>query len=108
MAVALLILLIAVVGGRITPLFTKNALGIDVRPRGRVDALALLALTLGLAARTLDLPAPVVASGLGTAALLHAWRMRGWGSLAARSNPLLLVLHLGYLWLVLGLALKDE
>jgi uncharacterized protein involved in response to NO len=39
------------------------------------------------------------------AAILQAVRLGGWNPLATRSQPLLWVLHLSYLWIPLGLAL---
>jgi uncharacterized protein involved in response to NO len=47
-------------------------------------------------------------SGLvyGLAAGLHLWRLVGWQGWRTLGNPLLAVLHVGYLWLVVGFALK--
>jgi uncharacterized protein involved in response to NO len=39
------------------------------------------------------------------AALVHAWRLRGWMVGAALTQPLLVVLLVGYAWLVMGFAL---
>ena len=40
------------------------------------------------------------------AGLVHGWRLSGWGGQRTLSRPILWVLHLGYLWLVIGLLLK--
>jgi uncharacterized protein involved in response to NO len=40
------------------------------------------------------------------AAVLHGLRLAGWGGPATLGKPILWVLHLGYLWLVAGLALR--
>jgi uncharacterized protein involved in response to NO len=39
------------------------------------------------------------------AAALHAVRLVRWGGMSTLSDPLLLVLHVGYLWLAVGVAL---
>jgi uncharacterized protein involved in response to NO len=38
------------------------------------------------------------------AALLNGWRLYGWQGSRTLRQPILWVLHLGYLWLVIGLA----
>jgi uncharacterized protein involved in response to NO len=108
LGVDLVALLVVIVGGRITPSFTANALrraGVDAavrtRPwldRGTVAAIALLA--------AIDLVAPrSLASGLvaALAALLVLMRMSGWQSLRIRCDPLLWSLHAGYAWVAAGL-----
>jgi uncharacterized protein involved in response to NO len=40
------------------------------------------------------------------AALLNAWRLHGWQGSRTLREPILWVLHLGYLWLAIGLAWK--
>jgi uncharacterized protein involved in response to NO len=102
--------LIAVVGGRIVPSFTRNWLakrrdtGLPA-VFGVVDRAALLGIVLVLPAWAL-LPEHAVVGGLLlVVAALHAWRLARWQGLATRSEPLLLILHLGYAWLPLGLGL---
>ena len=104
------LLLIAVIGGRIVPSFTRNWLAKRKSPRlpapqGLVDkaALGLLAPALLLWAA---LPgSPASAGLLLLAALAQAWRLSRWTGLATWAEPLLFILHLGYAWLAAGLAL---
>lgn len=109
--VDLIAVLVAVVGGRIVPAFTLNALaargvGTAVRPKPWLDRLAIAALVLVLAG-DLVFPATAAAGVLaGAAALLHAWRLTRWQGHRTLHTPLLWVLHLGYAWLPAGLALK--
>ena len=99
--------IVVIFGGRITPLFTRNALRgrATVRERGRLDdaavacALALVPLALWPEARA---PTAIVA-GLGAA--LNALRMRGWATRHTLDNPLLWVLHAGYAWAAVAMAL---
>ncbi len=115
LAVDLLVLLICVLGGRIVPSFTTNALG----AKGLRDVVHTPALAQGLAigsvaavgladvaASQWTMLAPV-AAGLGlAAAMANGWRMAGWGTRHTLDSPIVWVLHLGYGWLVTGLALK--
>ena len=39
------------------------------------------------------------------AAALNLWRLGRWRGMAARAEPLLTVLHIGYLWVIVGAAL---
>ncbi len=103
-----LILLIAMIGGRVTPAFTASALkarGIEgaVRRYPKLDALALSAIILLIVA-DLVAPAQVVGWVALAAAALHAARLAGWGTRHTLGDPILWVLHLGYGWLVVGLA----
>lgn len=104
--------LIAMIGGRIIPAFTRNWLarqGDDpqrVHRRPYLDHAALLATVLMLPA---DLLAPA-SLGAGLVALvagaLHLLRLGGWQGWSTRGEPLLWILHIGYGWLALALLLK--
>jgi uncharacterized protein involved in response to NO len=107
LAVAAIVALIIVVGGRVTPSFTSNWLtrqGNQKRPAplGRFDigsiALAAIALVTWIA----------VPNWYGTAALLllmaiaQAARLSRWAGAQTWREPILFVLHLGYSFVPLG------
>jgi uncharacterized protein involved in response to NO len=99
--------LISVIGGRIVPAFTGNwlaARGAAARPaaKGMVDRLALGTLHAGLFAWVAFPDWTPIGVLLLLAAAMNLWRLARWRGLAARAEPLLLVLHAGYLWLALG------
>jgi len=109
LALNLLTLLMAIIAGRITPLFTRNWLQQQVHvnglPSGSVwlDRLALSTLVVILVLDLVSAPNGWSARVALLAALAHGvrwWLWRGWLCLR---NPLLWVLHLGYAWLVLSL-----
>jgi uncharacterized protein involved in response to NO len=109
-ALDLFALLIALIGGRVVPAFTGNALAARgraerVRTFSLRDRLAIGSLVLLLLADLADFSrvAGVVALA---AALLNAWRLHGWQGSRTLREPILWVLHLGYLWLAIGLAWK--
>ena len=109
-AVALNALLIVVVGGRITPAFTRNALarrGVAVAvlawPWSERASIALVVL-VGVA--ELSVPRTHWSGAVELAAALAvAGRMLGWQTLRTLRDPLLWSLHAGYAWVAIGLGL---
>jgi len=106
----LLLMMIGVVGGRIIPGFTQSGMrmaGVTVTPvqRPRLDKAALLSLAAcGLS--WVFLPGSPLAGALSLlAAVLHLVRLSGWKGWVTGPVPLLWVLHIGYLWLCVGLLL---
>jgi uncharacterized protein involved in response to NO len=111
LGLAVLLMLIALVGGRIVPSFTRNWLARH-RPDGpmpaqgsRLDAAALILAFVALAwwvAAPRDTPtfwlALLAGGGLGL-------RLSRWRGHATSGEPLLFVLHVGYGWLALGVLL---
>ena len=109
-ALDLLVLLIALIGGRIVPAFTASALSAGsaadgLRPFGARDRLAIASVVLLLLADIAGLDRLAGAIALA-AALLNGWRLYGWGGGRTLREPILWVLHLGYAWLAIGLAWK--
>jgi uncharacterized protein involved in response to NO len=109
LAIVFVALLILVIGGRITPSFTQNALvraglGARVRARPAFDRLSLaaaaaLGLTELLAPRSLATGACAAVAALATLA-----RMGGWQTRFALGDPLLAALHVGFAWVAAGFA----
>jgi len=101
------VMLIALIGGRIVPSFTRNWLvqrGSPARPApmGRADG-AVLALT-GVAL-VLWVPAPgavLTAPLLALAGLAHLWRLSRWSGRHTAAEPLVWVLHAGYAFVGAG------
>jgi uncharacterized protein involved in response to NO len=111
LGIATLLLLIALVGGRLVPSFTRNWLA-TARPEipspaqaDAVDRIALLAAVAGLAAWVLARDSAAAPWLEAAAGLALAVRLSRWRGLATRREPLLFILHVGYGWLALGLVL---
>lgn len=111
LAVSLVVLMISLIGGRIIPSFTRNWLvkqgvsdGLPSQP-GRFDVLVIAGTALALLFWITGPPGWVTGGLLGVAAALQAARLRRWGGLRAARDPLVLVLHVGYAWIPIGLAL---
>jgi len=111
LAIDMVLVLIGIIGGRIVPAFTTNQL----RKRGEtrlpvsrapVEAIAVLSL-VALALADLIVPGEAIVGWIAfVAALVHAVRFVGWRGHRVLDEPLLWVIHLGYVWLIAGLAMK--
>ena len=106
-SLGLLVMMILLIGGRVTPSFTGNwiaRMGAGSRPTpfGRPDGIVLalsgLALIVWVAAPE-GAATGVLALAAGAANL---WRLSRWRGFAARRDALVLVLHAGYLLAALG------
>jgi uncharacterized protein involved in response to NO len=111
LALGVFALMIGLVGGRVTPNFTRNWLKsrnkTPLPPEfGTADKGAMVLLAATVAAWVLLPPDNAVTGVLALAAgVLHLFRLARWRGLATLSDPLMAVLHLGYLWLSIGLLL---
>jgi uncharacterized protein involved in response to NO len=114
LAIAVVIMLITVIGGRIVPSFTGNWLrqrGSQKMPRpfSRYDVVAIVVSVAALAAWTLE-PAlggylPWVAALLLIAAAFQLVRLARWQPQLTFAEPLVMILHAGYLFIPLGFVL---
>lgn len=107
----ILLLLITVIGGRIVPSFTANALRrteIDARIRNQpwVDRTAIASMALLVLADGIAPEHPLLPALTAIAAFAHAVRLAHWRGLRTLREPIVWVLHVAYLWLPLGLALR--
>jgi uncharacterized protein involved in response to NO len=108
--IAIFAVLIALVGGRLIPSFTRNWLvriGATGRPApfGRLDRVAIALVAAGCAAWGMGLPGPITGPLLLAAALATIARLVRWRGVLATGEPLLCAMHLGHGWLGLGFAL---
>lgn len=105
--VYVILLMIAVVGGRVIPFFTERALaGFAARRSPWIERAALPTVALVAALGLFSAPPALVAVAAAAAALVHGARLLGWRDRRLWGAPLLWVLHLGYGWMVLGFALQ--
>lgn len=112
LAFNLITMMMVVIGGRIIPAFTGNWLrnnrGLTnvVKPCPQLDRLTLIATGLLIPADFLiSIPAVTGVIAL-LAALLNALRLWHWRGWLAPKEPLLWILHVGYLWIILALLFK--
>lgn len=110
LALGAMILLIALIGGRITPSFTRNwmrqrRLTPEPAVASRLDNTVLGITALAALAWVAGPQAPLTGIVLGTAGCANLIRLARWRGWAAASEPLVWILHVGYAWLAAGLLL---
>lgn len=105
-AIMIVVIIESVIGGRVIPHFTANAVkGVQPIINERRDHIGL-ALTIGAGvAWSFGLPAPLTASLAAAAAVAQATRVLGWKPLCTLRNPLLWILHVSYAWIPMGFLL---
>lgn len=106
--IAAAIFLILLVGGRIVPTFTRNWLavrgpGAQPAPMSRLDEAALGVAALALATWIVAPEARASGAACLVAGLAHLARLARWAGWRTRREPLVAILHVGYLFAPLGL-----
>jgi uncharacterized protein involved in response to NO len=110
-AVALIITLISLIGGRVVPSFTRNWLarqkpGRLPSPFGRFDAVVVVVSTFTLAGWIAVPTSKITGAMLMIAGCLHAIRLARWAGYRTVSDRLVLILHLAYAFVPLGYVLS--
>jgi uncharacterized protein involved in response to NO len=106
-ALDVLLFIIAVMAGRVLPMFTNNGVpGAQARRDDRVEKAALGTVLALLAADALQLHGAAMAVLAALALLAHATRLALWQPWKTLHQPLVWVLHAAYAWLPIHLALR--
>jgi len=105
------LLLIAVIGGYRIPALTNHALqasasAVSARSFPTLDRLAIAAMALYLASDAILGPGSATSTVALAAAVLNAARLWFWCGHHVLHSPIAWGLHLGYLWLIVGLLLE--
>lgn len=106
-AMDVIVLMMLVVGARIIPMFTRNVVR-DARIRNiqTLDIAAVVLTLLGAVAAFVG-TVPALSAGLAVAASAAVFaRGSTWGAVPSLREPMLWVLHLGHLWIAIGLLLR--
>jgi uncharacterized protein involved in response to NO len=102
---ALVVMVLCVMAGRVVPAFTKAATPGMVLPPPKLERWTMAMTALGLAGWVFAPAGLATAAVLGLAAALHLRRQWAWQPWLTRSRPILWILHAGYAWIAVGLAL---
>ena len=110
-AIALVILMISLIGGRIIPSFTRNWLvksgmggALPTQPQS-LDVLILASTAIALLFWLVVPGSRLTGAMLVIASLAQALRLSRWGGARTFSDPLVAILHVGYAWVPVGLFL---
>ena len=103
----LILFVVAVMGGRVIPMFTANAIpGTNALRLPWLERTVLGATLALLAADLLGLPPAAIAAIAAIAGLAHALRLLLWKPWVTAGRPILWILHLSYAWIAVHLALR--
>lgn len=106
-AIALVVTLVCVIGGRIVPSFTRNWLarrepGRLPVPFSRFDAIAMVAGVCAMAAWVVNPAGRLLAGALCAAGVLHLIRLARWAGYRTLSDRLVFILHVAYAFVPAG------
>jgi len=110
LGMAVVVFLIMLIGGRIIPLFTKNWL-VKFNPGtlpvsfARYDAVCLVVAAVAFVLWSFAPNNAAVPWGFFAAAALHAVRMARWQGLRAITSPIMIILHIAYVFVPVGVLL---
>lgn len=106
LGVHLILLIIIIIGGRVVPFFTKNAIaGVNIQTYAAVEKIVIFTVCSYILLDFIEQETHYAAWVALIACVFNFIRLLGWQSWKTRSNPLLWILHLGYLWVVVGFLL---
>jgi uncharacterized protein involved in response to NO len=110
-AIALVILIISVIGGRIIPSFTRNWLvkqkaqgALPTQPQ-KLDLLVIASTAIALLFWLAFPDHHLTGFMLILAAAAQVLRLSRWGGHRTLSDPIVVILHVGYAWMPVGLLL---
>ncbi len=111
LAITIVVVLISLIGGRIIPSFTRNWMakqqirtGLPTQP-SRFDVIVIGATALALLAWITGPETAVTGAVMIAAAALQAVRLARWRGFRTWRDPIVVILHVGYAWVPIGLAL---
>jgi uncharacterized protein involved in response to NO len=103
----IVLFIIAVMSGRVIPMFTNNGIpGAQATRKPWLEKLALGGVLALLGADLVAAPDSVVAVLASVVAIAHAARLSLWQPWRTYATPLVWVLHAAYAWIVIYLALR--
>jgi uncharacterized protein involved in response to NO len=107
MALVLVMVLLALIGGKITPGFTEDffiqeGVGKQPAPFSLFDGLSILVVGLAGLAWMINLGEKVIGGAFVAAGIIHLIRLSRWYGWLTFLEPLVLIMHVGYGWLAMS------
>lgn len=103
---ALILMVVSIMTGRVVPMFTKNVTpGLVIQVSRRFELTLLAVTAVALALWVLGAPAWLVLPASALSAALHALRLWKWHPRVTLRRPILWILHFSYAWMPVGFAL---
>lgn len=106
LALDVVLLIVLIVGGRVIPMFTGNAIRVQVPGRPALAWASVVAMAPVAVLELFDGTERGFAFAAVAAGVLVLLRMNGWQTSKARGMPIVWVLHVSWAWLGVGLILR--
>ena len=107
LALDVILFIMAVMGGRVIPMFTNNGVpGAGAKRHAAIERIALASLLALLAADVVGVSGVALIALLAVTAAAHTVRLALWQPWKTLRTPLVWVLHAAYAWIVVYLALR--
>jgi uncharacterized protein involved in response to NO len=107
LALDLVLFIMAVMGGRVIPMFTNNGIpGTGATRHLLVEKFSLGSIILLFVADLMQFPGTIVAITALMGALVHGTRLYLWKPWSTLAKPLVWILHAAYAWIVIHLTLR--
>ncbi|OWW19456.1 NnrS family protein [Noviherbaspirillum denitrificans] len=105
-AILVIVMIESVIGGRVIPGFTANAIpGVKPVTHEKRDKIAIALTAMAAFAWIVHVPGPLAGAVAAAAAIAQATRSIGWMPHVTMRKPILWILHLSYAWIPVGLFL---
>lgn len=102
-AVGLLVLFVTIIGGRVIPSFTTNAVpGHEVKKYAFAERSIMLLTLIPFLLDGFGVSGPILAVAAAAAAFVQFTRVFGWRAWRVGYRPILTVLHIAYAWIPVG------
>jgi uncharacterized protein involved in response to NO len=99
----MLVLFVTIIGGRVIPSFTANAVpGFSAKRWRFIEAAVIPATLLAFGLDALGAPWAAIVAASAAAAAVHGLRLGGWRSWRVGNRPILAILHIAYAGIPLG------
>jgi uncharacterized protein involved in response to NO len=110
LSISVMVMLIALIGGRVVPSFTRNFFAKNdgpeiAAPMTGFDRVTLAVSLAALAVWVADGAGVAAGGGLVAAGILHLARLSRWRGWQTTGESLVTILHVGYFWVGIGLVL---
>lgn len=102
----LIVLIVLIVGGRVIPMFTRNATAAKIESHAWVERIVFGGVIASIALQLIA-PTNMLAGAAATiAGVAIGARMIHWGAQHTWNKPILWVLHLGHAWIAVGFLMR--
>ncbi|MDC9728847.1 MAG: NnrS family protein [Methyloprofundus sp.] len=103
--IALVLLMILIIAGRVFPFFTSRGAGVELSPKPSLDAWSIGSAVIVFILQVLGVTGALLAITAVIAAIINSLRLKNWLVKQVLSIPLLWVLFSAYAWIIVAFLL---